>query len=45
MGNHTSAAKLSCVLAGALLACAMAQARVTKIVIDETVPAFCKGGA
>ncbi len=46
MNTHKpSAAKLSCILA-ILLACAAAQARVTKIVIDETVsPAFCKGGA
>jgi len=44
--KYSVAMKLSGVLAGALLACAAAQARVTKIVIDETVsPAFCKGGA
>ena len=39
-----AAVKLSCLVAGVLLAGAAAQARVTKIVIDETVPAFCKGG-
>ncbi len=39
-----AAVKLSCLFAGVLLAAAAAQARVTKIVIDETVPAFCKSG-
>ena len=38
------AAKVCCVVAGAVLACATVQARVTKIVVDETVsPAYCKG--
>ncbi len=37
---------LACAFAATLLATAPAQARITKIVIDETVsPAFCKGGA
>src|SRR5687767_15881154 len=32
--------------AAAVLICATpAEARITRIVIDETVPAFCKGGA
>src|SRR6185503_5530725 len=43
--SPTSAAKWLCLVAGALLACA-AEARVTKIVIDETIsPGFCKGEA
>ena len=41
-----AARRLSCLFACVVLACAPAQARVTKIVVDETVsPAFCKGGA
>src|SRR5690349_12202341 len=45
MGEGKSAAwRLCAVLAGMVLACAPVEARVTKIVIDETVsPAFCKG--
>lgn len=39
------AGRLGIVVAGLALACASAEARVTKIAIDETVsPAFCKGG-
>lgn len=42
MNTPRSAAVAAC--AAALLACAPAQARVTRIVIDQTVsPAFCKG--
>ena len=38
------AGRIACALAAALLFAAPAQARVTKIVIDQTVsPAFCKG--
>ena len=41
-----AARRLSCLFACVVLACAPAQARVTKIAVDETVsPAFCKGGA
>lgn len=40
------AGRIACALAAALLMTAAAQARVTRIVIDQTVsPAFCKGDA
>src|SRR5690242_3688496 len=44
-GEGISAVRRLCaVLAGMVLTCAAVEARVTKIVIDETVsPAFCKG--
>lgn len=39
-----SAGRLACALAAAWLIASPAQARVTRIVIDQTVsPAFCKG--
>jgi hypothetical protein len=42
----SSALRLGAILAGVALASASVEARVTKIVIDETVsPAFCKGDA
>ena len=42
--RRPSAGRFACALAAALLFAAPAQARVTKIVIDQTVsPAFCKG--
>ena len=37
--------KIFAVAAGALLCAVPSQARVTRIVIDERVPAFCKGSA
>src|ERR1700752_363429 len=41
-----SMTRLCSFVACVVLACATAQARVTKIVVDETAsPAFCKGGA
>ena len=42
--RRPSAGRIACALAAVLLFAAPAQARVTKIVIDQTVsPAFCKG--
>jgi hypothetical protein len=44
--RRPSAGQIACALAAALLFTAPVQARVTKIVIDQTVsPAFCKGDA
>ena len=40
------AGRITCALAAALLIAVPAQARITRIVIDQTAsPAFCKGGA
>jgi hypothetical protein len=44
--RRPTAGQIACALAAAFLFAAPAQARVTKIVIDQTVsPAFCKGDA
>src|SRR5262245_47413064 len=42
--GNSAVRRLCAVLAGTVFMCASVEARVTKIVIDETVsPAFCKG--